>query len=195
VVNSFPATEGGRINSVAYSPDGSVLDSSAEELGPKDISPVRLWEVDEGRNKYKEIKYWNFNSEDEESWRGGYKDGVQAVTSSPAGGPIIAAAGGYNNDVKVWDYRSKELLKVLSYGDTQVWNVALGPDGRTVAAGGDDGSVRLGRFQEIKDGEMPRRLYKHDNGVWGIAFSPVRTLLASGSVDKFSAGHDPARPP
>jgi WD40 repeat protein len=182
-VKVINAAQRGRLNCVAYSPDGSVLASAAEKLGDDEtVSPVRLWDVNNG---YQEIKYWDVNNRDEKLKHGGYpKAGVQMVVFSPTGEPIIATAGGYNDDVKVWNYRSKEILKVIPYGK-EVWSIAFSPDGQFVAVGGDDGSVRVVRFRDLKDGgTLPPPLYSHKNGVWGLAFSPVQPLLASGSVDK-----------
>jgi WD40 repeat protein len=172
----------GRLNGVAYSPDGRILASTAEKIGlNQEVSPVKLWEVDEANNKYKEVKYWDV--EDKRLKHGGYEAGVQTVAFSPTGEPVFATAGGYNDDVKFWNYRTKELLRVISY-DTQVFNVAFSPDGQYFASGDDNGAVRLGKLWPAEGEGMPPTLYTHQRGVWGVAFSPAQPLLATGGIDK-----------
>ena len=68
----------------------------------------------------------------------------------------------------------------LSSLDT-VYCVAFSPDGRLLASGGDDTTVRL---WDPATGEHRRTLTGHAGRVRGVAFSPDGRLLASAGADK-----------
>lgn len=62
-----------------------------------------------------------------------------------------------------------------------VWALAFSPDGRTLASGGLDGTVRL---WDVDSGCEKNALRGHTDQVGAVAFSPDGRLLASGSHDK-----------
>jgi WD40 repeat protein/serine/threonine protein kinase len=61
-----------------------------------------------------------------------------------------------------------------------VASVAFSPDGRWLASGGADHTVRL---WDLTTGKLARTLIPHTNKVESVAFSPDGVLLASGSLD------------
>ena len=61
-----------------------------------------------------------------------------------------------------------------------VYAVALSADGRLLASGGMDGTVRL---WEVTNGQQLAVLEGHTSGVWGVVLNADGQLLASGSFD------------
>ncbi|GBC77118.1 Microbial collagenase [bacterium HR08] len=73
------------------------------------------------------------------------------------------------------------LTGILSGHTGSVISVALSPDGKLLASGSDDQTVRL---WEVATGNLVRTLSGHTDWVRSVAFSPDGKLLASGSRDR-----------
>jgi WD40 repeat protein len=103
------------------------------------------------------------------------RDGRQVATVE--GGDVIG----------LWDLESGRRTRMLSVTVAEVprstkWALAaFSPDGRCLAVGASDGSVRL---VEVASGDERRRWDGHKGGVMKLLFSPDGALLASGSWDR-----------
>ncbi|HKQ08009.1 MAG TPA: protein kinase [Blastocatellia bacterium] len=80
----------------------------------------------------------------------------------------------------LWRLYHNSNERMTLYQDDQVWSVALSPDGRRLASGGEDNTARI---WDVATGEELHRLTGHDRWVNAVAFSPDGKRLATASGD------------
>jgi WD40 repeat protein len=80
--------------------------------------------------------------------------------------------------VKLWEAAGGPPV-ILRGHEGSVPSLALSPDGKRLASGGNDGTVRLWDVER----QQGRIVLRHDGPVKNIAFSPTGALLASGGKD------------
>lgn len=95
----------------------------------------------------------------------------------------VLATAGYDRLVRVWQgsgIEAHNLHRVLQGAQGPLFAVCIGPDGRTVAASGADGTIYL---WDLVNGELLRTLRSHTNSVFRMVFHPRNALLVSCSTD------------
>jgi WD40 repeat protein len=152
-----------RIDVVAFSSDGKLVATGDGWVAGKVLtpSPIRLWDVDTGRERRR---------------LPGHLFGVDKLAFSPNGKRLISGSQAL---LHVWDVATGKDVLPFAEHESFVYSVAFSPDGRLVATGGIDGSIRL---WESASGKPIRRLPDgHRQRVLQVAFvADGQTLLSYG---------------
>jgi WD40 repeat protein len=165
------------VDAVAFSPDGQIL------AGWKGIGRV-------GRSGT--IQLWNLCTGELLHTLEGHSDRVVSVAFSPDG--QILASGSLDKTIKLWSLTTGKLLCTLeghlgnckrssdSYNFFNVNSVAISPDGRVLASGGGDKSIKL---WNLSTGDLVQTLEEDSAYIDSVtlAFSPEGQILASGGSD------------
>lgn len=101
---------------------------------------------------------------------------ITEMSFSPDG--ALLAGASTDRTARVWDVRTRKLIRTCKGHYSQVLALAWSPDGQVLATGSDDQTVRLWHL----DGNKSRRTLKHSDQVYDLAFLDKKTM-ASVCVD------------
>src|SRR5207302_1682595 len=94
-----------------------------------------------------------------------HADAVNACAISPDG--RLLATAGQDKSVRLWDTRTRQVIRTLEGHTGPVRAVAFSKDGRTLATGSDDNSAKL---WDVASGQIQRTITGHSAAVLGVAF-------------------------
>ncbi|MFB8797536.1 MAG: hypothetical protein U7126_25650 [Microcoleus sp.] len=150
---------------VSVSPDGKLVASASAD------QTVKLW-----NNKGKLLKTFN------------HSDSVTSVSFSPDGKTI--ATGCADRKIRIWQVDNDQsaipsgiasLHATLEGHSDIVTSVSFSPDGKTLASGSHDNTVKIWNVASKK---LLQTLKGHKDWVLGVKFSPDGQTIASASADK-----------
>jgi WD40 repeat protein len=159
------AAHSGRVNAVAWSPDGKAIASCGQD------GFVKMWDAESGKEIASLVAH---------------AGGATAIAFS-ARGELLATAGA-DGTVKLWDVASRKITATY-YGHLKsVRSVAISPDAASLVSASDDGTLRFWDVVSRKAtatrwGRPQSREPSVDDptqAVRSIAWSPDSLLVASG---------------
>ncbi|MGH7178928.1 MAG: WD40 repeat domain-containing serine/threonine-protein kinase [Tepidisphaeraceae bacterium] len=153
------------VSSVAFAPDGGTLASTSQD------QTLRLWDprsgaclrvLDNAREPLSRVAF--------------SPDGKLVAAGGKSSEELVVSGSSQRNRVWVWEVADGALRHSFSGHRAPVRTVCFAPDGRTLASGSDDQTVRLWNLaSDLEAGVMEG----HRHGVFGLSFRADGRILAS----------------
>lgn len=154
----------GTINSVAYSPDGSHLVTSAGDWQTSNDTTARLWDADTGAL----VRVLS-----------GHEKSVRHAAFHPT--ETIVVTSSHDHTARVWKLNTENAARVLGPWDAEVNVTAFDPiHAEQMAIGLRDGAVLVVNWT---NGTVLRQWHAHEGEVLSLNYSPDGQWLVSTSSD------------
>jgi WD40 repeat protein len=152
---------GATVRAVLFADNGAALISASQD------KTIKLWDLAAGKEKAtlnghedgvfalalsadgktlasgsadRTVRLWDLAEQKETRKLEGHKNWVVSLALSPNG---WLASGSYDKTIKVWSLANGAELQSLPGHESAVWSLVFLPDGKTVASGSQDGTVKL----------------------------------------------------
>jgi RNA polymerase sigma factor (sigma-70 family) len=152
-----------QVFSVAFSPDGKTLASGSRD---------------------QTVKLWNVTTDKEQTvYQGHTADAFGSVAFSPDGTTLTSEShdAQLNGEIRLLDVATGRVKTHLRGHTDTVRSVAFSRDGKSLASGSADDTIKL---WDVASGKNIRTCEGHSGIVFAVAFSPDGKTLASASRDK-----------
>lgn len=200
----------GKVNAVAFSPDGETVYAGGGEAGIVGI--VKSWKTSDGTplrsfeghtdaayalavspdGKFiatgaydQKIRLWDTTTGKEIALLKGHNGAVNGL-SFRADGKVLASASA-DRTVKLWSIPTGQRLDTLSQPTKEQTSVVFSADGKTLFAAGGDNRIRAWSISaSAKEGtnKILTSRFAHEGGILNLALSADGKLLASTATDK-----------
>lgn len=148
--------------SVLFSPNGKQIISVAGKGWAK--SEIKVWDLKTGQ-LLKE-----------------FKDSLSSVVTSADMSPDCKriAASSWDGNIRIWDYASGKLLKIIGGHSNIVTSVSYSPDGKYLVSASFDKTIKV---WDVKTGGLVLTLYGHNDYVRSAIFNKDCNMILSASKD------------
>ncbi len=200
----------GKVNAVAFSPNGEVVYAAGGEPGIVGI--VRAWKTGDGTPQHafeghldavdalavspdgkvlasgaydQKIRLWDTATGREIALLSGHNGAVNGL-SFRADGKVLASASA-DRTIKLWSVPEGRRLDTLSQPTKEQTSVVFSADGKTLFAAGADKRIRVWSISQAATEGSNRILtsrFAHEGGILRLALSADGRLLASSASDR-----------
>jgi WD40 repeat protein len=153
----------------SFSPDGELLATASQD------GTAIIWDADTGE------PLQVLDGHDDGIVGGGVFQGVMGIAFNHDGS--LVATAGADKTARIWDVTTGEELQVLTGHAMGLTNVAFSPDGRLLATSSEESDAFVRIWDVAAGKEMFSLPPVHADKVWGLAFGPNETILATGGGD------------
>lgn len=145
------------VESVAFSPDGSVMAASNSYT-------TTVWETASGRQLYQIFVQASL---------------MTCLVFSPDGRYLLT--GALDKTARLWEATTGNPVRSFLGHNNGIWDVAFSPDGQYILTGAYDHTARL---NNINSGQTEIIFQGHSDGVTKVTFSPDGSKVLTASKDK-----------
>jgi len=162
------------VHTAVFSPDGRLLATCGDD------HYVGVWRVETGER----LRWFEASP----------SDAIIAVAFDPQGTRLATGSGSYwgyhprDYSVKIWNLSDgRQLAEFRDFGGA-IYSVAFSPDGRWLAAGSEDGRIRV---FDLATGDRSFLGEVSPSAVWSVDFSPSGQWLAAAYGRGHTHGNEP----